>query len=43
MYDDIYINIYEVLKNMNIKELKNMIKNLDLKNKSILIIENQDE
>jgi len=42
MYDDIYTNIYDVLKSMNINEMNDIIKNLNLKNKSILIIENQD-
>ena len=43
MYDDIYTNMYDVFKSMNIKELNSIIMDLNLKNKSILIIENQDE
>jgi len=43
MYGDIYTNIYDLLKSMNIEELNNIIDNLNLENKSILIIENQDE
>ena len=43
MYGDIYTNIYEVLKSMNKDELDTIIKNLNLKNKSILVIENQDK
>lgn len=43
MYGDIYTNIYDLLKSMNIDELNTIIENINLKNKSILIIENQDE
>lgn len=43
MYDDIYTNIYDVFKSMNIDELNNIISKLNLKHKSILIIENMDE
>lgn len=39
MYDNIYTNIYDLLKGMNINELNNVVKHLNLKNKSILIIE----
>ena len=42
MYDDIYTNIYDVFKSMNMSELNEIIKNLNLKNKSILVIESQD-
>lgn len=43
MYDDIYTNMYEVFKSMNIKELNSIIKDLNLKNKSILVIESMNE
>ncbi len=42
MYDDIYSNIYDVLKSMNKKEMDEIIDNLNVSNKSVLIIENQD-
>ena len=43
MYDDIHTNIYDILKSMNKKEMDEIISKLDTSNKSILIIENQDE
>jgi len=42
MYDDIYLNIYDLIKNMNKNELDSIIKNLNLSNKSILIIKSQN-
>ena len=43
MYDDIHTNIYDILKSMNKEEMDEIISKLDTSNKSILIIENQDE
>ena len=43
MYDDIHTNIYDILKSMNKEEMDEIISKLDISNKSILIIENQDE
>lgn len=43
MYDDIHTNIYDILKSMNKEEMNEIISKLDISNKSILIIENQDE
>ena len=43
MYDDIHTNIYDILKSMNKEEMDEIILKLDTSNKSILIIENQDE
>jgi len=39
LYDDMYTNIYDVIKNMNKKELDKILNKLDLSNKSVLIIE----
>ena len=38
LYNNLYTYIYDLLKSMNIKELNYIIKNLDLSNKSTLII-----
>ena len=38
LYNNLYTDIYDLLKSMNIKELNYIIKNLDLSNKSTLII-----
>lgn len=43
MYDDIYTNIYDILKSMNKKEMDKIIDKLNVTNKSILIIKSQDE
>lgn len=43
MYDDIHTNIYNIIKSMNKKEMDEIISKIDTSNKSILIIENQDE
>lgn len=43
MYDDIHTNIYDILKSMNKEKMDEIISKLDISNKSILIIENQDE
>ena len=42
LYDNIYLDIYDLIKEMNIEELNNIIKNINLKNKSILVIESRD-
>lgn len=42
MYNEIYTNVYDLIKGMNKEELDYIINNLNLKNKSILIIESQD-
>lgn len=41
LYNNLYTNIYDLLKSMNIKELNYIIKNLDLSNKSTLIIKGE--
>ena len=38
LYNNLYTDVYDLLKSMNIKELNYIIKNLDLSNKSTLII-----
>ena len=40
LYNDNYTNIYDLIEDMNIDELNEIIKNLDLTNKSICIIKN---
>ncbi len=39
LYNDIYLNVYDLLNNLNIDELHTIINDLNLDNKSILIIE----
>ena len=41
-YNDLYLNIHKLIKEMNIDELNNIINNLNLNNKSILVIENRE-
>lgn len=40
LYNDNYTNIYDLIEDMNMDELNEIIKNLDLTNKSICIIKN---
>lgn len=42
VYDDVYLNIHDLIKEMNINELNKIIKDLDLSNKTNLIIESRD-
>ena len=42
LYDNIYPDIYDIIKGLNIDELNDIIKNIDLNNKSILVIENRE-
>ena len=42
LYDKFYYNIVDVIKDMNIDELNNIIKNIEINNKSILIIEDKN-
>ena len=41
-YNDLYLNIHKLIKEMNIDELNDIINNLNLNNKSILVIENRE-
>lgn len=41
LYNNLYTDVYDLLKSMNIKELNYIIKNLDLSNKSTLIIKGE--
>ena len=41
-YNNLYLNIYEIINEMNINELNSIINNLKLNNKSILVIENRE-
>lgn len=41
LYNNLYTDIYDVLKSMNIEELNYIVKNLDLSNKSTLIIKSE--
>lgn len=42
LYNKIYCNIFDLIKEMNIDELKNIIKKIELDYKSILIIEDKN-
>ena len=42
IYDDVYLNIHDLIKEMNIDELNDIISKLDLSNKTNLIIESRD-
>ncbi len=41
-YDDLYLNMHNLISEMNIMELNDIISKLNLKNKSIVIFENRD-
>lgn len=41
LYNNLYTDVYDLLKSMNIKELNYIVKNLDLSNKSTLIIKGE--
>lgn len=42
IYNNVYLDIYDILKSLNINEMNEIIKKLNLKNKSILIIESNE-
>ena len=42
LYNNVFTNIYDIIKDMNIKELEEILKKINLKNKSLLVIEKQD-
>ena len=42
MYNNAYLNIYDLIKSMNIEEFNDIISKLDLSNKTNLIIESRD-
>ena len=42
IYNDIYLNVYDIFDTLNIDELSHIINNINLKNKSTLIIESSD-
>ena len=42
LYNNVFTNIYDIIKDMNIKELEEILTKINLKNKSLLVIENQE-